>query len=88
MSEVGGVTYLDHAATTPLRPEAAAKNSDFVAYASGNLAGQKLIDPGILSDQGIYPDQAMMQRLFTITAHDQKTQRLMNRLWTRIKTGR
>jgi putrescine transport system substrate-binding protein len=29
-----------------------------------------------------------MQTLYTITAHDQKTQRLLNRLWTRIKTGR
>jgi hypothetical protein len=29
-----------------------------------------------------------MERLFTINAHDAKTTRLMNRLWTRIKTGR
>ena len=29
-----------------------------------------------------------MTRLYTINAHDAKTQRLMNRLWTRIKTGR
>jgi putrescine transport system substrate-binding protein len=70
-----------------LRPEVAAKNSDFVAYANGNLTSQKLIDPAIAGDKGIYPDPAMMQRLFTINAHDQKTQRLMNRLWTKIKTG-
>jgi len=29
-----------------------------------------------------------MAKLYTITAHDQKTQRLINRLWMRIKTGR
>jgi putrescine transport system substrate-binding protein len=29
-----------------------------------------------------------MAKLYTISAHDQKTQRLLNRLWTRIKTGR
>jgi putrescine transport system substrate-binding protein len=29
----------------------------------------------------------MMARLYTISAHDQKTQRVMNRLWTRVKTG-
>ena len=28
-----------------------------------------------------------MATLFTIVAHDRKTQRLINRLWTRIKTG-
>jgi putrescine transport system substrate-binding protein len=29
-----------------------------------------------------------MKTFYTLTAHDQKTQRLLNRLWTRIKTGR
>jgi hypothetical protein len=29
-----------------------------------------------------------MRTLYTINAHDQPTQRLMNRLWTRVKTGR
>jgi hypothetical protein len=29
-----------------------------------------------------------MSRLYTIKAHDPKTERLMNRMWTRIKTGR
>jgi putrescine transport system substrate-binding protein len=71
-----------------LRPDAAARNSNFVAYANGNLASQKLIDKAILKDPTIYPDDATMKTLYTIVAHDQKTQRLMNRLWTRIKTGR
>jgi putrescine transport system substrate-binding protein len=70
-----------------LRPEVAAKNTNFVSYASGNLAGQAFIDPAILNDRAIYPDDAIMARLYTIAAHDAKTTRLMNRLWTRIKTG-
>jgi len=71
-----------------LKPEVAAKNSNLVAYANGNLASQKFIDKAVLDDPTVYPDQATMSRLFTIGAHDQKTQRVMNRLWTRIKTGR
>jgi putrescine transport system substrate-binding protein len=71
-----------------LRPEVAAKNTNFISYANGNLASQKFIDKSILDDRGIYPDAATMAKLYTITAHDQKTQRLINRLWTRIKTGR
>ena len=71
-----------------LRPEVAAKNSNFISYANGNLASQKFIDKAILDDKTIYPDEATMARLYTINAHDAKTQRLMNRLWTRIKTGR
>jgi putrescine transport system substrate-binding protein len=71
-----------------LRPEVAAKNTNSVQYANGNLASQKLIDKAVLDDKTVYPDAATMAKLYTISAHDQKTQRLLNRLWTRIKTGR
>jgi putrescine transport system substrate-binding protein len=70
-----------------LKPEVAAKNSNFIAYANGNAASRRFIDPAILNDRGIYPDAEMTARLYTISAHDQKAQRLMNRLWTRVKTG-
>ena len=70
------------------RPDVAAKNSDFLSYANGNLASQKLVDPKILKDKNIYPDDAMQKKLFVITARDSATQRIINRLWTRVKTGR
>jgi putrescine transport system substrate-binding protein len=70
------------------RPEVAAKNSDFLSYANGNLASQKLVDPKILNDKNIYPDEATQKKLFVITARDPATQRIINRLWTRVKTGR
>jgi putrescine transport system substrate-binding protein len=70
------------------RPEVAAKNSDYLSYANGNLASQKLIDPKILGDKNIYPDDATLKKLFVITARDPATQRIINRLWTRVKTGR
>jgi putrescine transport system substrate-binding protein len=71
-----------------LKPEVAATNTNFISYANGNLASQKFIDKSILDDPTIYPDAAVMAKLYTISAHDQRTQRLINRLWTRIKTGR
>lgn len=70
------------------RPEVAAKNSDFLSYANGNLASQKLIDPKIFTDKTVYPEEATMNKLFVITARDPATQRIINRLWTRVKTGR
>jgi putrescine transport system substrate-binding protein len=79
-----GHTLIDYL----LRSDVAAKNTNFTSYANGNLASQKFIDKSILDDLGIYPDAATMAKLYTITAHDQRTQRLINRLWTRIKTGR
>ena len=69
-----------------IKPEVAAKNTNYVWYANGDRPSQ-FIDPSILDDLTIYPDAATMANFYTIIAHDAKTQRLINRLWTRIKTG-
>src|SRR6202022_4576163 len=50
------------------QPEVAAKNSNFISYANGNLASQKFIDRAIFEDKTIYPDDAMMSRLYVINA--------------------
>jgi putrescine transport system substrate-binding protein len=71
-----------------LKPEIAARNTNFLSYANGNAASRPLIDKAIADDKTVYPDEAAMKTFYTLTAHDQKTQRLLNRLWTRIKTGR
>jgi len=71
-----------------LRPDVAAKNSDMVAYANGNLASQKLIDKKVLDDPGIYPSADTMSRLYIVEARSPEAQRLINRMWTRVKTGR
>jgi putrescine transport system substrate-binding protein len=70
-----------------LRAEVAAANSNLVAYANGNLPSQKYVNKTILEDRNVYPDATTTSKLYTIMAHDQKTQRFINRLWTRIKTG-
>jgi putrescine transport system substrate-binding protein len=70
-----------------LRPEVAAKNTNYVFYANGDRPSA-FIDVAIRDDRTIYPDPTTMARLYTIFAHDQKTERLVNRLWTRVKTGR
>jgi putrescine transport system substrate-binding protein len=71
-----------------LKPEVAANNSNLVSYANGNLASQKFIDKAVLDDPSVYPDADTMKRLYTVSARDQKSQRLLNRLWTKVKTGR
>lgn len=70
------------------RPDVAAKNSNYLGYANGNLASQKLLDAKIIQDKTIYPDDAMLAKLFIITARDPATQRVINRLWTKVKTGK
>jgi putrescine transport system substrate-binding protein len=71
-----------------MRPQVAAANTNFVSYASGNLAAKQFVKPEILNNPGIYPDEATFKRLFTNTAYDERAQRLVTRLWTRVKTGR
>jgi putrescine transport system substrate-binding protein len=71
-----------------MRPEVAAANTNFVAYASGNLAAKQHVNPEILANTGVYPDEATFKRLFTNTAYDERAQRVVTRAWTRVKTGR
>jgi putrescine transport system substrate-binding protein len=71
-----------------LRPDVAAKNSNFLGYANGNLASQTLIEKSVLEDRTVYPDAETLKNLYLITARDQKAQRVLNRLWTKVKTGR
>jgi putrescine transport system substrate-binding protein len=70
-----------------LKPQVAARNSDFVAYANGNLVSQKFIDKAVFDDKGVYPDAATMSKLYTIHARGPREQRMINRVWTRVKTG-
>ena len=48
---------------------------------------QQFIDKEILDDPAIYPDEATLQKLFTVPPYDPKTQRLVTRFWTKIVTG-
>lgn len=70
-----------------MKPEVAAKASNYVFYANGNKASQPLLDKDVLDDPAIYPDEATLAKLFTVEPYDQKTQRLVTRSWTKIVTG-
>ena len=70
-----------------MKPEVAAKATNYVFYANGNKASQAMVEKEILEDPGIYPDDAAMAKLFTVGVHDPKVQRLITRSWTKITTG-
>ncbi len=71
-----------------LRPDVAAANSNLVEYANANLPAKALIKPEVRDNPGVYPTDAVMARLFTNTAYDERLQRTVTRLWTRVKTGK
>jgi putrescine transport system substrate-binding protein len=70
-----------------MRPEVAAKASNYVFYSKGNKASQQFIDKDILGDTAIYPDEATLAKLYIVLPYDPKAQRVVTRSWTRIVTG-
>lgn len=70
-----------------MRPEVAAKATNYVYFANGNKASQQFIDKDIIEDPAIYPDAETLQKLFTVSPYDPKTQRVVTRAWTKIVTG-
>jgi putrescine transport system substrate-binding protein len=70
-----------------LDPKIAARNSDYVAYANGSKDAQPLMDKDILEDPSVYPKAETFAELFTTTPNDPKVQRVVTRLWTKIKSG-
>jgi putrescine transport system substrate-binding protein len=70
-----------------MRPEVIAKASNYVYYANGNLASKPMLNEDVIGDTAIYPDDGTMNRLYTTSPKDSKTQRLLTRLWTTVVTG-
>ncbi|MET0169484.1 MAG: polyamine ABC transporter substrate-binding protein [Aliihoeflea sp.] len=68
-------------------PQIAARATNYVYYPNGNLASQEFIEPEIVEDTAIYPDEATLAKLFTVKPKDQRAQRVLTRNWTRIVTG-
>jgi putrescine transport system substrate-binding protein len=71
-----------------LRPEVAARNSNLTNFANSISTSKPFLAEEVRSNKAIYPDEAVMQRLFTVMPFDQTTQKFVTREWTRIKTGR
>ena len=61
--------------------------SNYVYYANGNLASQEFLVEDVIEDPAIYPDQATLDNLFTTRPYPAKVQRVVTRLWTKIKSG-
>ncbi len=75
--------FIDHM----LRPEVIADVTNTVFFANANAAARIHVDPAILSDPGIYPPAATVERLFSDRALEARPLRNRTRLWTRVKSG-
>ena len=70
-----------------LRPENAARASNYIGYANANKSATRLVDPTITADPAIYPDPDTMKRLQSTLVHPPKLERRRSRTWTKVKTG-
>ena len=68
-------------------PENMAAASNYVYYANGNEASQEFLVEDVIGDPAIYPDEATLDNLYTTTPYEPKVQRVVTRLWTKIKSG-
>ena len=70
-----------------MRPEVIAKASNYVYFANGNLASQPMLEEDVIGDPAIYPTAESVEHLYVVTPYGPGVQRVVTRLWTRIKTG-
>lgn len=61
--------------------------SNYVYYANGNKASQEFLVEDVIGDPAIYPDAATLENLYTTSPYPQKVQRVVTRMWTKIKSG-
>ncbi|MDF2235814.1 polyamine ABC transporter substrate-binding protein [Albimonas sp. CAU 1670] len=62
--------------------------TNYVWYANANTASMDMVEAEIKEDPGIFPSDEAKQHLWTAMVYDAKTDRLVNRAWTSIKTGK
>ena len=61
--------------------------SNYVYYANGNIASQEHLVEDVIGDPAIYPDADTMSNFHITTPYPAKTQRVVTRLWTKVKSG-
>ena len=70
-----------------MKPEVSAAITNYVWFPNANAAAFDLVDEEIRTDPAIYPTPEVSETLFTGVTYDGRTDRLVTRLWTRVRTG-
>ena len=70
-----------------MRPRVIAEISNYVFYANANETARRYMNPRVLNDPGIYPDEATWEVMFPILSAAPKEERLRTRAWARVKSG-
>ncbi len=68
-------------------PQNMAAASNYVYFANGNQASQEFLEEDVIGDTAIYPDAETVKNLYTKSPYSSKVQRVVTRLWTKVKSG-
>lgn len=71
-----------------LQPQVMADLTNYLQFPNANDKATPLVDEEIRNDPGIYPPAELMSKLYTFPDFPAKTQRLLTRSWTKIKSGK
>jgi len=61
--------------------------SNYVYYANGNKASEPFLIEDVIDDPAVYPPAETVSNLYVTTAYGPKEQRVVTRMWTKVKTG-
>ena len=70
-----------------MRPDIAARNASYSNYANANKGSWELMDPEILSNPAVFPDEEIWAILYPIKTADPKRERPRTRAFARAKSG-
>jgi putrescine transport system substrate-binding protein len=70
-----------------LEPAVIAKVSNYVTYANGNALATAMVDEAVRKNPVVYPSDEVKRKLFPHLAESSDFSRLLNRSWTRFRTG-
>jgi len=71
-----------------LRPEVAAKNSNFLSYANSNAASWPMVSAEVKNNPNVFPTPEMMTKLVPDLPESAEFTRVLTRTWTRFRTGK
>ena len=70
-----------------LQPEVIAKTTNVVTYPNAVPASKAFVKKELLEDPNTYPPDDLMKRLYTKQTYDQRTQRIVTRIWQTVTSG-
>jgi len=70
-----------------MEPQITADITNYVWFANANAASMELVDPEITGDPAVFPPDEVEEKLWTNQPYSPAVDRIVTRLWTRVRTG-